>query len=133
MLRIAILVLTLAFSACDKPAKSVPTQSTSDAGIDSLFNIQQGNKLTYLKIAGTDLEKSRGLMGVAKLPADTGSLHVIQMDVTNQELVDAARDYVERNLTDLDGLWGLVNNAGIGYGTFIEWLPMDYYERVNSY
>ena len=80
MLRIAILVLTLACSACDKPAKSVPTQSTSDAGIDSLFNIQQGNKLTYLKIAGTDLEKSRGLMGVAKLPADTGMVFLYEAD-----------------------------------------------------
>jgi hypothetical protein len=63
MLRIAFFVLTLAFSGCDQPAKSAPVSVTSEAGIDSLFDIKQGNKLTHLKIAGTDLEKSHGLMG----------------------------------------------------------------------
>jgi uncharacterized membrane protein (UPF0127 family) len=80
MVRIAILILTLAFSACDQPVKSAPTSATSEAGIDSLFNIQQGNKLTHLKIAGTDLEKSHGLMGVEKLPEDNGMVFLYEAD-----------------------------------------------------
>lgn len=80
MLRIALIVLTLAFSSCDQPTQSPVNKVAQEAGIDSLFNIQQGSKLTYLKIAGTDLEKSRGLMGVEKLPTDTGMLFIYEAD-----------------------------------------------------
>ena len=80
MLRIALIVLTLAFSSCDQPTQPPVNNVAQEAGIDSLFNIQQGSKLTYLKIAGTDLEKSRGLMGVEKLPTDTGMVFIYEAD-----------------------------------------------------
>ena len=80
MLRITLIALSLAFSACDQPTNPAVKKATQEAGIDSLFNIQQGGKLTYLKIAGTDLEKSRGLMGVEKLPTDTGMVFMYEAD-----------------------------------------------------
>jgi len=80
MLRVVLIALTLAFSSCGQPANSAVTKSVQEAGIDTVFNIQQGSKLTYLKVAGTDLEKSRGLMGVKNLPADTGMVFMYEAD-----------------------------------------------------
>lgn len=51
------------------------------------------------------------------------------MDVTNQEQVDEAREFVEKNLPE-SGLWGIVNNAGLGSVGFIEWVPMEVFEKV---
>ena len=68
-------------------------------------------------------------MALKKLGAESGRLHVLQMDVTCQNEVDAARNYVERNLPHL-GLWGLVNNAGIAFIGYVEWLPLAHYEKV---
>ena len=80
MLRIALIALTLAFSSCDQPNRPSANKVIQEAGIDTLFTIQQGSKVTQLKIAGTDLEKSRGLMGVAKLPTDTGMIFMYEAD-----------------------------------------------------
>lgn len=80
MFRIALIALTLAFSSCDQPAKLSANKVIQEAGIDTLFTIQQGSKVTYLKIAGTDLEKSRGLMGIEKLPTDTGMIFIYEAD-----------------------------------------------------
>ena len=80
MLRIALIALTLAFSSCDQPAGPGANKVIQEAGIDTVFNIQQGSKVTHLKLAGTDLEKSRGLMGVEKLPADTGMVFMYEAD-----------------------------------------------------
>ena len=80
MLRIALIALALAFSSCDQPARPSASKVIQEAGIDTLFTIQQGSKVTHLKLAGTDLEKSRGLMGVEKLPADTGMIFMYEAD-----------------------------------------------------
>ena len=80
MHRIALIALALAFSSCDQPARPSANKVIQEAGIDTLFTIQQGSKMTHLKLAGTDLEKSRGLMGVEKLPADTGMIFMYEAD-----------------------------------------------------
>ena len=80
MLRIVLIALTFAFSSCDQPNRPSANKVIQEAGIDTLFTIQQGSKVTQLKIAGTDLEKSRGLMGVEKLPTDTGMIFMYEAD-----------------------------------------------------
>ena len=73
-----------------------------------------------------------GALALKKLGAETGRLQVLQMDVTNQDEVDAALAYVERNLPEL-GLWGLVNNAGVCCVGFAEWLPVENYKQVHHH
>ena len=73
--------------------------------------------------------KSYGALGLQSLGNDTGRLHVIQMDVQNQADVDEARRYVETHLP-VQGLWGLVNNAGRYSVGFLEWLSIEDYETV---
>lgn len=78
-------------------------------------------------------EKSNGATRLKRLGDESGRLHVIQMDVTKQEDVDNALEYVEKHLPE-NGLWGLVNNAGQSSTPgFLEWTPMSVYEKVYLY
>ena len=60
---------------------------------------------------------------------DSVRLHVINLDVTCQIKTDEALRYVEQNLPKL-GLWGIVNNAGVGNCGFLEWIPLETFEKV---
>ena len=88
------------------------------------------HRIGFTVFAGCLNDCSDGALALKKLGAVTGTLHDIPMDVTSQEQVDAARDYVQRNLPSDVGLWGLVNNAGLAYTAFTEWLPIEFYEKV---
>ena len=60
----------------------------------------------------------------------TGRLHVVQLDVTSQQQVDAAVETIRSKLPPGSGLWGVINNAG--WSTFgnVEWMTMETYEKV---
>lgn len=51
-------------------------------------------------------------------------------DVSNSEHIKDAVAFVEKKLPKGQGLWGLVNNAGIARSGFIEWLSIDSYRKV---
>ncbi|MGH2957091.1 MAG: SDR family NAD(P)-dependent oxidoreductase [Solirubrobacterales bacterium] len=53
----------------------------------------------------------------------------IAIDVTDQDSIQAARDDVERAVGG-KGLAGLVNNAGVGSGGPIEYLPVEEFRRA---
>ncbi len=74
-------------------------------------------------------DKSEGWERLQILGSGTGRLHVIKVDITNQKQVDDARQYVENNLPEF-GLWGLVNNAGLGNVGFVEWTSVEVFEKV---
>jgi 3-hydroxybutyrate dehydrogenase len=60
-------------------------------------------------------------------------LDVLTLDVTSQEQVDRALAHVEQQLKEhLLELWAVVNNAGMGTVGFIEWLPMDTYQKITE-
>ena len=50
------------------------------------------------------------------------NITAVRLDVTNQEQIDAA---VEKVRSDGGGLYGLVNNAGVGGGDFVADTPID--------
>jgi len=54
---------------------------------------------------------------------------VIKLNVCDQKSVDAAYDQVNATLAG-DGLWGLVNNAGIADGALVEWTSLQQFQRV---
>lgn len=56
-------------------------------------------------------------------------LHLVQMDVTKQDQVDAGLELVVGTLNGRK-LWAVVNNAGIAYGTEMEWCSIDHLKRV---
>lgn len=58
-------------------------------------------------------------------------LHVVQLDVTKEDQITAAKAYVETVHKNTGcGLWALVNNAGIDCFGDIEFCPMELYRRV---
>lgn len=82
-------------------------------------------------VFATCLDKnSDGALALQKLGKDTNRIHIIQMNVTNQEDVEEACQYVENNLPE-HGLWAIVNNAGIAGGySYLEWSSIEEFEKV---
>ncbi|XP_046656606.1 D-beta-hydroxybutyrate dehydrogenase, mitochondrial-like [Daphnia pulicaria] len=104
-------------------------------GCDSGYGYGLAKKLHamgFTVFAGCLDEKSDGAIELKRFDEATGRLHVIRMDVTNQEHVDKALEYVKYNLP-LQGLWGVVNNAAQSCCTgFLEWTSNEAYEKVMS-
>ncbi|XP_025093905.1 17-beta-hydroxysteroid dehydrogenase type 6-like isoform X1 [Pomacea canaliculata] len=65
-----------------------------------------------------------------KLQAETSSrVTTLVLDVTDEKSISAARDFVAARLPEGQGLWGVVNNAGIvGPVCPSEWLSHDGYQ-----
>ncbi|MBM3826136.1 MAG: DUF192 domain-containing protein [Verrucomicrobia bacterium] len=72
-MRLAVL-FALAFTlvACDSGRPSAPVRNGPEAGIEVRFPVAVGRPVVNLRLAVTDLEKARGLMGTAQLPETEG-------------------------------------------------------------
>ncbi|XP_064630840.1 D-beta-hydroxybutyrate dehydrogenase, mitochondrial-like isoform X2 [Lineus longissimus] len=57
-------------------------------------------------------------------------LHILRLDVTSNEDVNAAVKYVKDKIGN--GLWALVNNAGISWTGETEWTDVSTYEKIYS-
>ncbi len=70
MIRSFFFSVVLALVACDNQTKvSAPA---AELGVEARFPVRMGMVLSQLRIAATDLEKARGLMGVTKLNDEEG-------------------------------------------------------------
>ncbi|XP_063225429.1 retinol dehydrogenase 16-like [Bacillus rossius redtenbacheri] len=68
--------------------------------------------------------------GAAQLKAAASSrLHVVPLDVTRDEDVRRAVEYVKQTIGDKD-MWAVVNNAGILSGGEVEWTSMEMVYKV---
>ncbi|XP_044516647.1 short-chain dehydrogenase/reductase family 9C member 7-like [Gracilinanus agilis] len=70
--------------------------------------------------------------GAQHLRQEAGSsrrLHVLKLDVTQDQDVAEAKDFVLKNMPE-NGLWGLVNNAGIALCGPMEWISFDECKKV---
>ncbi|XP_066954519.1 D-beta-hydroxybutyrate dehydrogenase, mitochondrial-like [Macrobrachium rosenbergii] len=59
-------------------------------------------------------------------------LHVLQMDVTQQEQIEDALQQTKKLIPDGEGLWAVVNNAGVTAFGEVEWVPLDTYRRITD-
>lgn len=62
----------------------------------------------------------------------TGSsrLKVLRIDVTDQESINKAKDFIEKDLPSGQGLWGLVNNAGIFGNMCFDFSTIEEYQQL---
>ncbi|KAI6233373.1 hypothetical protein M3Y99_00918100 [Aphelenchoides fujianensis] len=110
----------------------LPSKSVLITGCDSGFG--HGTALKCLKEGMNVFAACLTDEGVEALrkeaDAFSGTVHAFQMDVTSDESVERARQFVEEKL-DGNGLDGLVNNAGIA-GDFVwdEWQTVQAYKDV---
>ncbi|KAK7874252.1 hypothetical protein R5R35_006288 [Gryllus longicercus] len=70
---------------------------------------------------------SAGALRLRKLPR----VHVLQLDITDDQQVAAARRVVEKQ-QPLEGLWGVVNNAGWTTVGHVEWVPVATCQRMQE-
>ena len=78
MIRSLFLSLALALVACDSHQSS--STPVAELGIETRFPVRMGQVLGQLRIAATDLEKARGLMGVTKLTDEEGMAFMYDTD-----------------------------------------------------
>ncbi|XP_066989809.1 D-beta-hydroxybutyrate dehydrogenase, mitochondrial-like [Macrobrachium rosenbergii] len=60
----------------------------------------------------------------------TERMHVLQLDITKEEQVNAALHEVKMILPASEVLWGVVNNAGLSTFGAVEWVPMTTYRKL---
>ena len=92
--RFCLLLAVFALAACDRRRAPEPV-AVEEAGIEVRFSVHQGRADTKLRLAVTDLEKSRGLMGTAALPKDEGMAFFYETD-------QQARFWMKDTPLDLD-------------------------------
>uniref|UniRef100_A0A914EP20 Uncharacterized protein n=1 Tax=Acrobeloides nanus TaxID=290746 RepID=A0A914EP20_9BILA len=102
-------------------------------GCDSGFG-----RLLALKCAKSDIPTFAGCLtvdGQRNLEKESSCLKskikTVLLDITKDESVEAAFDFVKKNLEADQKLWALVNNAGTltSYGPD-EWVSIDQYRRA---
>jgi len=78
MFRSLLLVLVLGFAACDRPRpEAAPVR---ELGLETRFPVRMGEVLAQVRVAVSDLEKARGLMGVARLEEAEGMAFLYDED-----------------------------------------------------
>ncbi|KAL5018109.1 hypothetical protein ScPMuIL_003831 [Solemya velum] len=61
--------------------------------------------------------------------SDTGRMHVLPLDVTSDTSVNSCLDYVTKSCGD-EGIWAIVNNAGVDLNGHVEFITMEMYKRI---
>ncbi|XP_032833823.1 D-beta-hydroxybutyrate dehydrogenase, mitochondrial [Petromyzon marinus] len=116
------------------PAKKIRDKAVLVTGCDSGFGLSLAQHLHSkgFKIFAGCLLKDKGGDGAKQLEAmKSERLKVVQMNVASDDEVAKAVEFIRSSLPDPeDGLWGVVNNAGISTFGEIEWTPMDTYKNV---
>ncbi|XP_053165008.1 D-beta-hydroxybutyrate dehydrogenase, mitochondrial-like [Hemicordylus capensis] len=86
----------------------------------------------FTVFAGCLLGDHGGSPGARELASlESGRLHVLQLDVSSEEEVGRALRRVEETLAEPEqGLWGLVNNAGVASFGDVEFTSMQKYQAV---
>lgn len=85
------------------------------------------DRLGFVVIAGCLDPNSEGANALRSW-GSTGRLHVVPLDVTKDEQVNKAVEYVKEHCPE--GLWALVNNAAVNFVGDVEFCTMDMYKMV---
>ncbi|XP_070783896.1 D-beta-hydroxybutyrate dehydrogenase, mitochondrial [Enoplosus armatus] len=91
------------------------------------------HKLGFTVFAGC-LLKDKGGEGAKELEEfHSDRMKVVQLDVSSEEQVNQAVDYIKENLEAPErGLWAVVNNAGVSTFGEVEFTSMDTYKQVSE-
>jgi hypothetical protein len=81
MSRLVLAFVCLGFAACDNHAPRSSAVVTEEADLQVRFPVRVGAVTTRQRLAATELEKARGLMGTAALPEDEGMVFLYQEDL----------------------------------------------------
>ena len=71
-----VLLIALALTACAEDAPRAPSAGFSTASAEVVFRTSSGQRSLSVRVADTEEERARGLMGVRELPAGEGMAFV---------------------------------------------------------
>jgi len=109
---------------------SLSGKSVLISGCDSGFGYELAlrlEKMGAIVFAGCLKSQTGGAQELREL--NLKRLHVVQMDVTSDEQVAAAVTYVSKHIPP-QGLWAVINNAGLNSFGYVEWVPIDICKKV---
>ncbi|XP_042889687.1 D-beta-hydroxybutyrate dehydrogenase, mitochondrial-like [Penaeus japonicus] len=111
------------------PAKRAVIVTGCDSGFGHAIALQL-DKIGFQVFAGC-LMADAGGQGAKDL-REKGSerLHVVQLDITSNDQIAKAVEYVRNTLKEDEVVWGLVNNAGIAIKGAAEWVPIETFRKV---
>ncbi|XP_045171463.2 D-beta-hydroxybutyrate dehydrogenase, mitochondrial-like [Mercenaria mercenaria] len=99
-------------------------------GCDSGFGFafaKHFDELGFIVFAGCLNEKGDG---ARKLRSDCSKrLHIVEIDVTKERSISSAFAYIKKHIPR-NGLWGIVNNAGVNFFGEVELTTVSLYERT---
>jgi len=112
--------------------EKLPSTSVLITGCDSGFGeataIELYNRGLKVFAACLTSEGVVRLENLSKTGSGKGQLFPFVCDITKDADIEQAVQFVTANSPN--GLWALINNAGIGAGGPIEWCPMSMYRKV---
>jgi len=112
----------------------IEDKSVLITGCDTGFGLvlaKHLHSLGFYVFAGCLLADRNGPGATELRELKSNRLHVIQLDVTNNDEWKKAKEFINKTLPSSSvGLWGLVNNAG--WATFgeVEWVSIDNYKKA---
>ncbi|GAB1598600.1 D-beta-hydroxybutyrate dehydrogenase, mitochondrial-like [Argonauta hians] len=126
---VSILAFALLPTHDDSPLCS-ENKAVVITGCDTGFGHSLAKRLYnqgYTVYAGCLFSDQSGAKELRNLNSDR--MHVVQIDVTCDEQVDKAVEYVKSTLGSKE-LWALVNNAGMASFGEIEWISVEQFKRI---
>ncbi|KAK7072899.1 (2R,3R)-2,3-butanediol dehydrogenase, partial [Halocaridina rubra] len=110
------------------PSKKAVLITGCDSGFGNAIALHLDN-LGFRVFAGCLFADSNG-EGAEKLRKEGSDLlHVLQLDITKQEQLNKAVVDIKGKLSENEGLWGLVNNAGVCTMGIVEWTPLEMFRK----
>ncbi|XP_060567762.1 D-beta-hydroxybutyrate dehydrogenase, mitochondrial-like isoform X1 [Ruditapes philippinarum] len=103
-----------------------------DSGLGFLF-AKHFDELGFTVFAGCLHKQGEGADALSK--QSSGKIHVVQIDVTDDQSIEDAFQYVSKHVPS-NGLFGVINNAGMNMYGEVELTPLSIYEKgfnVNLY
>lgn len=113
-----------------KARVSVREKAVFITGCDSGFGYSLAQRLDDLGLhvfAGCLLPEKEGAQTLKKSCSER--LHVVPLDVTSEESVQSALQYVKDNIGS-NKLWAVVNNAGLNAGGEMAWTTLDIMKNI---
>lgn len=109
---------------------SIDGKAVLISGCDSGFGFMLAQRLDdigFQVFAGCLFPEGPGAGSLQK--SGSKRLHVVSLDVTNEDSIEKAVSYVKQNLGD-NLLWGVVNNAGIVEFGELAWIGMESIQKT---
>uniref|UniRef100_A0AAY4AAY2 3-hydroxybutyrate dehydrogenase, type 1 n=1 Tax=Denticeps clupeoides TaxID=299321 RepID=A0AAY4AAY2_9TELE len=129
-----LFVLYVAMPRLPRGTVKVEGKGVLITGCDSGFGhalAKHLHKMGFTVFAGCLLKGGDGAVDLAQMHSER--MKVLQLDVCSGEQVEKAVEFVRANLENPEnGLWAIVNNAGLSTFGEVEFTTMDTYKQVSE-